>query len=140
VRAPLTVFYDADCGFCRYTLAALLRLDRERRLLPAPIQGPDGERLLGHLTPEQRLRSAHVVTPEGRVYSGGDAVVPIARELPGMAPVATIAGALAAPTRWGYRQVAEHRTRLGKLVSPHRRDQATQAIARHRDRVLAQMR
>jgi len=137
---PLTVLYDADCGFCRYTLAALLRFDTRRRLLPVPIQGPDGGRLLGHLTPEERLASAHVVTPEGRVYSGGDAVVPIARELPGMAPVAAIARALAAPTRWGYRQVAANRTKLGKLVSNERRDRATRAIAGHRDRVLAQRR
>jgi predicted DCC family thiol-disulfide oxidoreductase YuxK len=140
VRAPLTVLYDADCGFCRYTLAALLRLDRRRRLLPATIQGPDGGRLLAHLTPEQRLASAHVVTPQGRVYSGGDVVVPIARELPGMGAVAVLARALAAPTRWGYRQIAGNRTKLGKLVSQERRDRATEAITSHRNRVLGQIR
>lgn len=140
MRAPLTVLYDADCGFCRYTLAALLRFDRDRRLLPVPIQGPDGNRLLGHLTPEQRLASAHVVTPEGRVYSGGDAVAPILRVLPGMAPVAPLASALAAPTRWGYRQVAGNRTRLGRLVSQERRDRATRAIAGHRSQVAGRLR
>ena len=139
MRAPLTVLYDADCGFCRYTLALLLRLDRDRRLLPVRIQGPDGDRLLGHLTPEQRLASAHVVTPEGRVYSGGNAVVPIAREL-GWPHVAAIARALAAPTRLGYRVVAGNRSRLGRVVSQERRDRATAAIAGHRERVLAQMR
>ena len=140
MQPPLTVLYDADCGFCRYTLAAVLRLDRDRRLLPVTIQGPDGQRVLGHLTPEQRLASAHVVTPDGRVHSGGDAVVPIARVLPGLGPVAALAGALAAPTRWGYRQVAAHRTRLGRLVSQDRRTRATEAIAGHRRRVLGQRR
>jgi predicted DCC family thiol-disulfide oxidoreductase YuxK len=81
-----------------------------------------------------------VVTPEGRVYSGGDAVVPIARALPGMGPVAALAGRLAAPTRWGYRQVAAHRAGLGRLVSRERRDRATDAIAGHRRRVLGQAR
>ena len=140
MQPPLTVLYDADCGFCRFTLASLLRLDRHRRLLPVPIQGPDGERLLGHLTPQERLAAAHVVTPQGRVYSGGDAVVPIARELPGMGPVAAVAGALATPTRWGYRQVAVHRAALGRFVSPRRRDRATAAIAGHRRSVLGQSR
>jgi predicted DCC family thiol-disulfide oxidoreductase YuxK len=44
--APLTVLYDEECGFCRYLLAILLRMDRHRRLLPIPIQGFDGQRLL----------------------------------------------------------------------------------------------
>ena len=140
VQPPLTVLYDADCGFCRSALAALLRLDRDRRLLPVTIQGPDGERLLGHLTPDQRLASAHVVTPDGRVHSGGDAVVPIARVLPGMGPVAVLAGTLAGPTRWGYRQVAANRTRLGRLVPQRRRARATEAIAGHRRRVLGPQR
>lgn len=140
MRRPLTVLYDEDCGFCRYTLALLLRLDRRGRLLPAAIQGADGRRLLRHLEADERLASAHVVTPEGRVYSGGDAAVPILRELPLGTPVATVAAALRTPTRWVYGRVADNRTRLGRFVGAERRDRATQAIARHRARVTAALR
>lgn len=132
----LTVFYDEDCGFCQVTLAALLRRDRDGRLLPLPIQGPEGDRLLGHLTPHDRLAAAHVVLPDGRVRSGGDAVAPIARELRFGTPVALAAGLLAAPVRAGYRLVAGNRTRLGRHVSPASRERASAEIAGHRARVM----
>src|SRR5436190_2529079 len=82
-QRPLTVLYDADCGFCRWTLALLLGFDSELRLLPEPIMSETGERLLAGLPMDQRLRSAHAVTPDGEVSSGGDAVPVIARALTG---------------------------------------------------------
>jgi len=134
--APLTVLYDEDCGFCRYLLAVLLRMDRHRRLLPIPIQGFDGQRLLSELSPEQRLATAHVVTPAGRLYSGGDIAVPLARELPLGVGAARVAARLGAPSRWAYAQVAANRTRLGRLVPAGRRERASRTIAEHRQRVL----
>ena len=44
--APLLVFYDEDCGYCRWSVAQLLRLDRDRRLRLHAIQSPLGQRLL----------------------------------------------------------------------------------------------
>jgi len=134
--APLTVLYDEECSFCRYSLAVLLRLDRHRRLLPIPIQGFDGQRLLSDLSPEGRLATAHVVTPVGRVYSGGDIAVPIARELPLGVGAARVAARLGGPSRWLYGQVASNRSRLGRYVSPGRRERASRTIAEHRERVL----
>ena len=78
------------------------------------------------------------MTPDGRRFSGGDAVAPIARLLPGGAPVAVLAGALARPTRAGYGWVAANRTRISRLVPARAKDAATGAIERHRARVLAQ--
>ena len=127
----LTVLYDNDCGFCRWTLAMLLRRDRERRLLPLPIQSPEGERLLAAMSEPERLRSAHVVTPDGRVWSGGEGVAPIAGELVGSG-AARAARALRLPLRAGYRVVASNRTRLSKLMPPGARDAATAEIEEHR--------
>lgn len=135
--APLTVLYDEECGFCRYLLAILLRADRHRRLLPIPIQGFDGQRLLSDLTPAQRLATAHVVTPAGRLYSGGDIAVPIARELPLGVGASRVIGRFASPTRWTYDQLAANRSRLGRLVTGGRRERAARVIAAHRERVLS---
>lgn len=131
--APLPVLYDADCGFCRWTLALLLRRDRAGRLLPLPIESPEGDELLGGMPREERLRSAHAVTPDGRVWSGGDAVAPILRELgrPGAARGARLLGP---PLRAGYRLVAANRSLLGKLMPTGARDAATAEIAEHRRR------
>jgi predicted DCC family thiol-disulfide oxidoreductase YuxK len=131
-----TVLYDADCGFCRAGVAALLRFDRRGRLLPETIQSPEGQRLLTAVAPEQRLESAHLVLPDGRIYSGGDAVAPIARLLPGFTPVAVIAGAMGGPLRAGYGWVARHRTQLSRFVPGELKDRAAARIAAHRDRVV----
>jgi predicted DCC family thiol-disulfide oxidoreductase YuxK len=131
-----TVLYDADCGFCRASVAALLRFDRRGRLLPETIQSPEGQRLLAAVPPDQRLESAHLVLPGGRIHSGGDAVAPIARLLPGFTPVAVIAAALGGPLRAGYGWVARHRTQLSRFVPKGLKDGAAERIAAHRDRVV----
>ncbi len=132
----LPVLYDADCGFCRWSLAALLRWDRRGALLPVAISSPEGEALLAGMPREERLARAHVVAPDGTVRSGGDAVAPIVRLLPAGAPVAWLATALDGPTGRGYDWVAAHRTGLSRLVPTGRKDRATAAIERHRRCVL----
>lgn len=133
--ARLTLLYDADCGFCRWSVAQLLRLDRRAVVQAEPIQGPEGQRLLAGLPSEDRLASAHVVTPDGRVFSGGDGFPPLLDALGGAPGAVALAGRLRGPLRWGYRQVAEHRSAFGRLVSDRRRRRADATIAAHRERV-----
>ena len=83
-RPPaVTVLYDHDCGFCRWSIGRLLAWDRAGRLRPLAIQSAEGQRLLADLTPEQRLATAHAVDAAGRRTSGGDALAPMAAVLPG---------------------------------------------------------
>lgn len=50
-RPPaVTVLYDCDCGFCRWSVGRLLAWDRAGRLRPLAIQSPEGQRLLADLT------------------------------------------------------------------------------------------
>ena len=103
---PLTVLYDADCGFCRWSVARLLAADRGGRLRPAAIQSGEGDVLLAEVPPELRLASAHVVGPDGTVVSGGDALALLAAVLPGARATAPIARATAPLSRAAYRLVA----------------------------------
>jgi predicted DCC family thiol-disulfide oxidoreductase YuxK len=128
-RAPLTVLYDADCGFCRFSLARLLDWDVRRRLRPVAIQSPDGQRLLAEMPEADRLRSAHVIDADGRVRSGGAAVEVIARELPAGAPIARLAARLPGPTERAYRWVADHRTGLSRFVPTSLKERARGHIA-----------
>ena len=83
-RPPaVTVLYDHDCGFCRWSVGRLLAWDRAGRLRPLAIQSAEGRLLLGDLTAEQRLATAHAVDAAGRRTSGGDALAPVAAVLPG---------------------------------------------------------
>lgn len=129
---PLTVLYDRDCGFCRSTMAVLLRLDPEGALLPEPIQGEVGQSLLARVPDERRLRSAHVVTPDGEIASGGDAAPVIAERLAAVRAAAPALRSLAGATRAAYALVAASRHRLGPLLPETVKARADRAIARHR--------
>ncbi len=129
-RPPaVTVLYDYDCGFCRWSVGRLLAWDRAGRLRPLAIQAPEGQRLLADLTPEQRLASAHAVDAAGRRASGGDALAPVAALLPGGAPLAALARRSPGLARAGYRAVAGRRTLFGRLVSDAARARADERIA-----------
>jgi len=108
------VFYDRDCGFCRWTLGWLLRLDRRRGLRPVAIQSEEGDRLLSDLGPA-RLASWHVVR-DGERRSGGEAFAPALEELPGGRGLAWLARRLERVLVVVYDWVAAHRGGLGRLV------------------------
>jgi predicted DCC family thiol-disulfide oxidoreductase YuxK len=107
------VLYDEDCGFCRWTAYRLRAWDRHRRLAFAPIQGEEGQTLLAGIPPETRLVSAHVVTPDGRIRSGGAAVAPVLERLPGGSPVASVARTFPGATDRAYRWAAARRAWFG---------------------------
>jgi predicted DCC family thiol-disulfide oxidoreductase YuxK len=130
-RPPaVTVLYDLDCGFCRWSMGRLLAWDRAGRVRPLAIQSVEGQRLLADLTPQQRLASAHAIDAAGRRTSGGDALAPIAAVLPGGAPLAALGRRAPGLARAGYRAVAGRRSQLGKLVSDAARARADARIAR----------
>jgi len=111
-----TVLYDADCGFCKWLLAILLRWDRATRLQPIALQRPQAGELLADLDPAARMRSWHLVSPNGERRSGGDAVPPLLRLLPGGRLPARAFARFPGLTDRGYRWVAEHRSQLSRLV------------------------
>jgi predicted DCC family thiol-disulfide oxidoreductase YuxK len=123
----LRVYYDEDCGFCRWTLAWILRWDRSRRLRPVPIQSPEGDRELGDLG-EARLESAHLVRG-GERWTGGQALAPLLEELPGGRALAPIARRLEPVTEPAYRWVANHRSALSKLVPRRSKAKADSLVA-----------
>jgi predicted DCC family thiol-disulfide oxidoreductase YuxK len=129
-RPPaVTVLYDLDCGFCRWSVGRLLAWDRSRRLRPVAIQSAEGRRLLAGLTPEQQLASAHAIDANGRLTSGGDAIAPIAAVLPGGTPIAALARRAPGPARAGYTAVAGRRSLFGRLISDAAKARADERIA-----------
>ena len=123
--AEATVLYDRDCGFCRVTLARILRFDRARKLRPLPIQSEEGQRLLARVPEDERLASWHLVTPDGVVKSGAAGFPGLFSRLPGGAPIAWLTGLLQGPSALGYRLIVANRTRLGRRIGQERRDRAT---------------
>jgi predicted DCC family thiol-disulfide oxidoreductase YuxK len=122
------VFYDADCGFCKWLLSALLRWDGAARLHPIALQRSEADDLLHDLTPAERMASWHLISPGGERHSGGAAVPPLLRLLPaGRLPAAGFARFPRLTDR-GYRWVAEHRSQLSKVVLSSAKERAGQRV------------
>ena len=124
------ILYDADCGFCRTALAAILSADRDRRLRPLALGTPEANGLLADLTPAQRDASWHLVSPDGHRESAGAAGPPLLRLLPGGAlPAAALANAPAMAQR-AYEWVAGHRSTLSRALPSSVKQRATRLIGR----------
>ena len=72
------LIYDADCGFCRWSLARVLALDRAHRLRPVALGTPEADALLADMAPDERAASWHLVSPvrPADIRRGGGATAP----------------------------------------------------------------
>jgi predicted DCC family thiol-disulfide oxidoreductase YuxK len=128
VRPGWIVLYDRDCGFCRWCLAKLLRWDRRRALRPVAFQEPEGAGLLARVDQNDPTASWHLVSPEGRIHSGGEAFAPLLAQLPGGAVLSRVAARLPKLADRAYRAVADRRGFFGRLVSRSAVDRASRRI------------
>jgi predicted DCC family thiol-disulfide oxidoreductase YuxK len=124
------VLYDADCGFCKWLLAAILRLDRAERLRPIALQRPEADDLLADLPPAERMASWHLIDPIGVRRSGGAAIPPLLRLLPSGRVAAATFARFPRLTDRGYRWVAEHRTQLSRWVPANFKRRASERVHR----------
>jgi predicted DCC family thiol-disulfide oxidoreductase YuxK len=102
-----TLLYDADCGFCKWTVSLLVRWDRRHRLAPRGVQG---------------IEAVALISPAGERHSGGAALPPLLRQLPGGALPARVLARFPRLTERGYAWVAAHRSVLGRIVARRRRE------------------
>jgi predicted DCC family thiol-disulfide oxidoreductase YuxK len=126
------ILYDADCGFCRWALGWVLRWDRARRLEPVALQDPRAAELLSEVEVERRMKSWHLVGPDGSLASAGAAAAPLLRLLPAGAPLARVAERAPAATERAYALVAGSRSTLGRFVSEGAKARADRLIAERR--------
>jgi predicted DCC family thiol-disulfide oxidoreductase YuxK len=123
------VLYDSDCGFCRWSLAKLLALDRRSLLRPVALGTPEADALLADMGPAERAASWHLVSPDGRRRSAGAAAPPLLRLLPGGSAPAAILERAPRLTERAYWWVAEHRSWFSKLIPESAKARADQRIA-----------
>jgi predicted DCC family thiol-disulfide oxidoreductase YuxK len=124
-----TILYDSDCGFCRWSLAKLLRWDRRGVLRPVALQDQEAASLLAGMSEGERMASWHLVDAAGEVRSGGAALPGLLRLLPGGSPLASVAERAPRLRDRGYRWVAGHRSWFGRLLSERAKRRADLRIA-----------
>jgi predicted DCC family thiol-disulfide oxidoreductase YuxK len=126
------ILYDPDCGFCRVSVAVVLRWDRQGRLRPVPLGTEEADALLAGMPEEKKIASWHLGLGDGTVGSAGAAFSPLFRLLPGGAPFAVLAERFPRAAERAYRWVADRRTAFGKLLPA--------AAERWADRVISDSR
>jgi predicted DCC family thiol-disulfide oxidoreductase YuxK len=109
------LFYDQDCGFCRWSLLKVLRWSGDG-VEAVPIQSERAIEALGDMDHATRMASWHLVLPDGSRFSAGAAVPELMGYLPGARPLAPMARLLVRPIDVVYRLVARNRRRLGRYV------------------------
>ncbi|MEX2253037.1 MAG: DCC1-like thiol-disulfide oxidoreductase family protein [Thermoleophilaceae bacterium] len=113
-RTP--ILYDADCGFCRASLALVLLWDRGRRLRPVDLRSAEADVLLGGMPEERRMASWHLIVADGVIHSAGAAAAPLLRLLPWGRPLARAAERFPTATERAYGCVAARRSALGRAI------------------------
>src|SRR5687768_16942945 len=127
-----TLFYDAECGLCRWCVAKLMAWDRARAIRFVALQDrAEADRLLSPKDEATRMGSWHLVTGDGRIHSAGEGVAPLLRLLPGGGPPARLAAAAQPLTDRVYDFVAAHRAGFGRLVPRRARERANERLRRH---------
>ena len=71
-NAPYVLLYDRDCGICSAVSRWIRALDWRRRIRLQSIQS--SRSILVGIPEDRMLDALHVVSPDGRVTTGGDAV------------------------------------------------------------------
>ena len=117
----LTILFDRDCGICGFTARTLRRWDRNHRFRVLALQNVDRggdpqwiRAVAGYALADE----LHIVDPDGRAASGGDAVLAIVDALPGgrlLRPWAAIPF-VRSLVRLAYRGVASNRAAIGRWV------------------------
>jgi predicted DCC family thiol-disulfide oxidoreductase YuxK len=78
------VLYDGQCEICQACVSWLRTLDRGNKTICLPISGEVLSAVDSRLQMDECLRQLHVVTPEGEIRVGWDAVACLARLFPSL--------------------------------------------------------
>lgn len=76
------VLYDGQCEICQACVSWLKALDSENKTISLPISAEVLPTVDSRLRMDECLRQLHVVTPEGAIHVGWDAVACLARLFP----------------------------------------------------------
>jgi len=84
------VLYDGQCEICQGCVAWLKILDHESKTLPLPISPEVLSTVDSRLRLDECLRQLHVLSPEGEILVGWDAVASLARLFPSTRLIGTL--------------------------------------------------
>jgi len=110
------VFYDGQCEICQACVSWLKTLDHENKTICLPISAAALSACDSRLRMDDCLQQLHVVSPEGEIHTGWDAVTCLARLFPSTRLLGILGGwfPLRQAGRLFYQFVATNRYSLSK--------------------------
>jgi predicted DCC family thiol-disulfide oxidoreductase YuxK len=88
IQPALTVLYDGACPRCRASMALIAAADPDHVCEPVDLTAVEVSKIHASLTPEDCMRSMHVVADTGRITAGFAAVRAVASRIPLFWPLA----------------------------------------------------
>jgi hydroxyacylglutathione hydrolase len=110
------VLYDGQCEICQACVSWLKALDHQNKTICLPISADVLPTVDPRLNSDECLRQLHVVTPQGEIHVGWDAVACLARLFPSTWLIGTVGQRypFRHVGRWLYGFVAKNRYSLSK--------------------------
>jgi predicted DCC family thiol-disulfide oxidoreductase YuxK len=112
------IFYDSTCSLCQRGERLLGNMMRRRGFRIEPLSSP-----LGHLAARDGVDEMKVLTANGRIFGGAEAIAYLSRFVWWAQPIAWLWRLRAArpPLRWLYRRIAANRHCVDRLCRLPRR-------------------
>ncbi len=112
------LIYDDSCPICLFSIERIAKLDKLGLVNRVPLSTALKSRKPGMLANDQLVKEMHLITPEGKIYRGAEAVGVLATLFPQsrlFGEIVLLPG-IRTLARLVYAQVARHRIRLSRIV------------------------
>jgi predicted DCC family thiol-disulfide oxidoreductase YuxK len=112
------LLYDGRCALCRSQVRRLLRMTRSDAPEARSIHEDEALKPFPGITREACMEALHLVTSDGRVYRGVEAIVMSLRTRPVLYRMARLglAPGVRSLLEWLYALIARNRCRLGRML------------------------
>ncbi|UCG61785.1 MAG: DUF393 domain-containing protein [Candidatus Zixiibacteriota bacterium] len=113
------LIYDDNCPICRKSISTVRNLDRLGLVNCVPLSTVTDQPRRGTLVKGKLAEEIHLITPEGKVYRGAEAVGVLASLFPRSKYLGAfiLLPGVRALARRAYRRVARRRLMISRLLS-----------------------
>ena len=110
------LIYDDGCSFCRRSVLLLRRLDWFNTIEPVPLSAAADLMTKHFISLDAMMAAMHLVTRQGQVYAGAEAVREFGLRLPLLFPLALALrfGFVLRLAKWVYQKIRATRYRISR--------------------------
>ena len=110
------LIYDDSCGFCQRSISLLRRLDWFNTIEPVPMSAAVDLMARHFISLDAMMAAMHLVTRQGKVYAGAEAVREFGLRMPLLFPLAVAMrlGFVLRLAKWAYQKISACRYRISR--------------------------